>query len=117
MNLSTPLKQSEIIPVKTDRPSTPRISTPRKAPVEEKYASKATYPFLNEARRWAEHTRDITYSNLIRSTEEIVQQIPTRKTGATQRKLPDIDSQILTKAAKNQSSNEVCDISKRLTIQ
>jgi hypothetical protein len=110
INLSTSLKQSQTIPVKPDRPSTPRVSTPRKAPPEENHSTKATYPFLNEARRWAEHTRDITYSNLIRSTEEIIQQIPTRKTGATLRKLPDIDSQILTKAAKKQSPEEVCKI-------
>jgi hypothetical protein len=36
-----------------------------------------------------------------------MQQIPTRKTGGILRKLPDIDSQILTKAAKNQSPQEV----------
>ncbi|CAF2408190.1 unnamed protein product [Rotaria sp. Silwood2] len=101
------LKQSEIISVKPDIPSTPRISTPRKTSKEEQHSTKITNTFLNEARRWAQHTREITYSNLIVSNEETNQQIPTRKTGITLRKLPDIDSQILIKAVKNQSSKEI----------
>ncbi|CAF3397583.1 unnamed protein product [Rotaria sp. Silwood1] len=107
IDISLTLKQSEIISNKPDLPSTPRISTPRKSSKEEKYSTKLTNTFLNEARRWAEHTRDITYSNLIISTQETNQQIPTRKTGITLRKLPDIDSQILIKATKNQSSKEI----------
>jgi hypothetical protein len=84
------------------------VSSPRKGPIEGKHPIKAIYSFLNEARRWAEQTRDVTYSNLLLSMEETFQQIPTRKAGGTLRKLPDIDSKILIKAAKNQSPNEVC---------
>lgn len=102
------LNQSETIPVKPDVPFTPRISTPRKRSIEGKHPIKAIYSFLHEARRWAEHTRDVTYSNLILATEEIISQIPTRKAGAALRKLPDIDSSILSKAAKDQSPKEVC---------
>jgi hypothetical protein len=108
INLSSSFEQTEKIPIKSDIPLTPRVSTPRKVSVEGKHPIKAIYSFLNEARRWSEQTRDITYSNLIVSTEEIVQQIPTRKTGITLRKLPDIDSQILTKSTKNQFPQEVC---------
>ncbi|UJR33019.1 hypothetical protein I4U23_020479 [Adineta vaga] len=101
-------KSTETVAIKPTRPVTPKISTPRQKPsVEEKSSTQAVYPFLNDARRWAEHTRDMTYSNLIRSTEELNQQIPTRKMGASIRKLPDIDSQLLTKAAKNQSPKEL----------
>jgi hypothetical protein len=105
--LTSSLEQSVTIPVKSEIISTPRVSTPRKALVKEKHPDKTTYSFITEARRWAEHTHDITYSNLLIATEETAQQIPTRKTGSTIRKLPDIDSQILTKAAKSQSPNEV----------
>jgi len=108
INILSSLEQPDIIPVKHDIPLTPRVLTPPKVPVDGKHPIKAIYSFLNEARRWAEHTHDITYSNLILSTEEIIQQIPTRKTGGNLRKLPDIDSQILIKASKNQSPNEVC---------
>jgi len=107
INLSSSLEQLEIIPIKPDVSLTPRVSTPRKKSAEGKHPIKTIYSFINEARRWAEHTRDITYSNLILSTEEIIQQIPTRKTGGILRKLPEIDSQILTKATKNQFPNEV----------
>jgi len=109
INILSSLEQPDIIPIKHDIPLTPRISNPCKAPVDGKHPIKAIYSFLNEARRWAEHTHDITYSNLILSTEEIIQQIPIRKTGVNLRKFPDIDSEILIKASKNQSSNEVCD--------
>ena len=63
---------------------------------------------LNDARRWAEHTRDMTYANVIQLTEELSHQIPFRKAGVPIRKLPDIDSQLLTKTAKSQSPSEVC---------
>ncbi|CAF1071718.1 unnamed protein product [Adineta steineri] len=109
VKLDRPSTPRESVPVKPDRPSTPRVSTPRKAPVEEQQqqSNQSIYPFLNEARRWAEHTHDITYFNLIRSSEETIQQMPTRKPGGNLRKLPDIDSKLLIKAAKNQSPKEV----------
>ncbi|CAF3598690.1 unnamed protein product [Rotaria sordida] len=107
IDLSVSLKQSEIISITPDILSTSRISTPRKVTKEEQYSTNITNTFLNEARRWAGHIRDITYSNLILSTEEINQEIRTRKMSITFRKLPDIDSQILKKATKNQSSKEI----------
>ncbi len=115
INLIPSSEQIETIPVKPDIPKTPRVSTPRKAPVKEKHPIKITYSFLNEARRWAENTHDITYSNLILLTKETIQQMPTRKIGGTLRKLPDIDSQILTKAAKKQSSREYLLLEQLLT--
>ncbi|CAF0912178.1 unnamed protein product [Adineta ricciae] len=101
-------KPIETVPVTRDRPITPKVSTPRKTvPVQERPTTQVTYPFLNDARRWAEHTRDMTYANLIQLTEELSHQIPSRKTGVSIRKLPDIDSQLLTKAAKSQSPSEL----------
>jgi hypothetical protein len=108
INLLSSIEQPEPILIKADIPIRPRTSSPRKAPAEGKHPIKAIYSFLNEARRWAEQTRDMTYSNLLLSLEETFQQIPTRKTGGTLRKLPDIDVQILIKAAKTQSPQEVC---------
>lgn len=105
-HLPSSLEQFETIPMKLDISSTPRLSTPPKVSVEGKHPIKTIYSFINEARHWAEHTRDITYSHLLLSTEEIIRQLPIRKTGGTLRKLPDIDSQILIKAAGNQSSND-----------
>lgn len=90
-----------------DIPLTPGVSIPHKTSIEGKHPIKSIYSFLNEARRWALQTRDITYSTLMLSTEEILQQIPTRKPAGILRKIPDIDSQILTKAAKDRSSKEV----------
>ncbi|CAF1250746.1 unnamed protein product [Adineta ricciae] len=101
-------KPIETLPVTRDRPITPKVSTPRKTmPVQEIPTTQVTYPFLNDARRWAEHTRDMTYANLIKLTEELSHQIPSRKAGVSIRKLPDIDSQLLTKAAKSQSPSEL----------
>lgn len=85
----------------------PRVATPPKMSVEGKHPIKAIYSFLNEARRWAQQTRDTTYSNLMLSTEELRQHLPSRKAGGTLRKLPDIDTQILIKAAKNQAPKDI----------
>lgn len=105
-----PTEQPEIKEVKVDIPLTPRISTPPpKVTVEGKHPIKAIYSFLNEARRWAQQTRDVTYANLILSTEELLQHLPSRKTGGTLRKLADIDVQVLAKAAKSPLPKEVDD--------
>lgn len=84
------------------------VPIPHKVSNEGKHPIKAIYSFLNEARRWAQQTQEITYSTLMFATEEILQQIPTRKAAGTLRKLPDIDSQTLIKAAKTQLPGEVC---------
>lgn len=108
VDLSSDLKLPEEISVKPDLLITPRISTPRQTTKrEEHHLTKIPYTFLNEARRWAGQTRDMTYANLILSTEESAHQLPIRKTAANIRKLPDVDSHILTKAAKKQSPKEV----------
>ena len=86
----------------------PQVPIPHKVSIEGKHPIKAIYSFLNEARRWAEQTQEITYSKLMFATEEISQQIPTRKPAGTLRKIPDIDSQTLIKAAKAQLPGEVC---------
>ncbi|CAF1252401.1 unnamed protein product [Rotaria magnacalcarata] len=107
IELPKTLKQSEIISAKPDLPITPRISTPRKISKDEQHPTKKLNKFLNEAHCWAENTRDVTYSNLILSTEENLQQHPTRKTGANLRKLPDLDTQVLAKATKKQPSKQI----------
>ncbi|CAF2069953.1 unnamed protein product [Rotaria magnacalcarata] len=107
IELPKTLKQSERISAKPDLPITPRISTPRKISKDEQHPTKKLNKFLNEAHCWAENTRDVTYSNLILSTEENLQQHPTRKTGANLRKLPDLDTQVLAKATKNQPSKQI----------
>lgn len=84
------------------------VPIPHKISNEGKHPIKAIYSFLNEARRWAQQTQEITYSTLMFATEEILQQIPTRKPAGTLRKLPDIDSQTLIKAANAQLPGEVC---------
>jgi hypothetical protein len=111
VNQSSPIEQPEPISIR------PRTASPRKAPTEGKHPIKAIYSYLNEARRWADQTRDVTYSNLLLSLEETFQQIHTRKTGGTLRKLPDIDAQILIKAAKSRSAQEVCFTKLFITIQ
>lgn len=98
------------VPPETTISPTPRVSIPHKVSIEGKHPIKAIYSFLTEARRWAEQTRDITYSNLMLSTEEILQQVPARKAPGTLRKLPDIDSQILIKAAQARLPGEVSQI-------
>ena len=109
VDMALSMKQTELNSVRARTPSTSRISTPRTTavPLQEKHLTKPTNSFLVEARRWAQQTRDITYSNLILANEELVQQIPTRRITGHLRKLPDIDTQILLKAAKSQSSQEV----------
>ena len=116
LNLSSSIEQPEPIPIKADIPIRPGTASPRKAPTEGKHPIKAIYSYLNEARRWAEQTHDITYSNILLSLEETFQQILTRKTGGTLRKLPDIDAQVLIKAAKSQSAQEVCSTKLFITV-
>lgn len=96
------------LPERNISPPPPPVSIPHKVSIEGKHPIKAIYSFLNEARRWAEQTQEITYSNLMFATEEISQQIPTRKPAGTLRKVPDIDAQTLIKAAKAQLPGEVC---------
>ena len=96
------MKRTNIIVVESPRPP-----TPRKRSVEEKRPIKMDNSFLREARRWAEKTREITFANLLQTSEEAAEQIPNRKTGGTLRKLPDLDSNLLSKLTKNQLPQEV----------
>ena len=108
--IDTPTIHSEQPQVKSARamiPPSPRVATPRKAPVEEKVSVKVNNAFLTKARRWAKSTTDNRYAHLLGASEEAASQVSIRKTGTNLRKLPDIDAQILKKLVKEQPSQQV----------
>ena len=79
----------------------PIAASPRKVPM------KTTNSYFTEARRWAERTHDLTYTTLLFASEDAAKQIPMRRTAPTLRKLPELDSRLLTKLMQNRSPQEV----------
>ena len=96
------------ITIPIDSPTFERTETiSREAPIEIKQPVTPVSSFLSQAREWARRTHDLTYTNLVTLNDEATEHRPIRRSGASLRKLPEVDPATLTRLIKNRSPNEV----------
>jgi hypothetical protein len=109
-------ERSNIDPIQANSLSSVRRTTPRNVHIVDKHLETTRTSFLYNAQHWAERTHTITYTHLLQTSIDAAKQMPTRRIAAHLRKIPELDSNILSKFVRSQSREQVRRFSRCLSI-